>query len=151
MADNIEKFNTIVGLVFSQLYSSFPVALELDEGEIVRGMGFEPRFKTLAGFDRQFLDGWPTFPDGTLSFPIYYSAIDWLQEEGFIRKTDGANWVLTARALTALNAQPGVLSEPLGRQLTSAAKGAASDAGRAVITEVVGQVIAGVAKGFMGG
>ncbi|MBP0439550.1 hypothetical protein [Tianweitania sediminis] len=143
-ANNIERFNTIVGLVFEQLYRAFPVPITIDEPAIAKAMGLtvelkyhddDPRFPPVAQIGN--------FDDGSSFNGMLWAALPWLVDEGYIRaqgQVRSEEAVLTSKALSILNAAPESLGGTLGAKLTGLAKEAGSEAGRAVINGVVGQI-----------
>ncbi|HEV7345793.1 MAG TPA: hypothetical protein VGN60_09215 [Devosia sp.] len=143
---NIETFNTLVGLIFGQLYEAFPVPVGLNTDEIAQTLGVQGYTVREILTGRDIVAEWGELMDGSAFWSFYSSALSWLCEEGLIRQVEPYEYVLTSAALTALNARPDALKEPLGRRLAGAAGSAASEAGRAAIGEVVGQVIGGVFK-----
>ncbi|MFK8017017.1 MAG: hypothetical protein AB8G17_16450, partial [Gammaproteobacteria bacterium] len=83
--------------------------------------------------------------------PFLEATKQWLQDEGFIRGGDEngkGQFQLTSQALSAMNATPSGLDEPLGTKLSEAVKSAGAETGRAVICETVGQILGAAAKGF---
>lgn len=149
MAENIETFNAIVGLIFDQLYRAFPVDVDIDVEHIAKTLGYgEPilnmgRAGGYAGYDTGRL------PDGTSVNEFVSAAADWLKSEGFVRTNPHdplVSVILTAKALAALNASPSSLEPKLGSKLAGAVKAAGTETGRAAIGETVGQIIGAVVK-----
>jgi hypothetical protein len=154
----IDHFNTIVGLIFAQLYENFPVPTGLDEGAIADAMGVEKSVPPGVDSSRK-LYNFGALPSGDNFYSILNASRQWLRDEGFIRA--GGEWatvdlVLTSKALAVMSSTPaGVSSDKpggtLGSQIVGAAKGAGKTASNAAIGDLVGQVIggvAGVAKGL---
>ena len=71
---NMQDFNTVVGLIFAQLYKAFPEAINIDRFAVARAMGV-PNSQ------------WATYklPSGTNFLAIWTHTIGWLNAEGFIR------------------------------------------------------------------
>ena len=108
----VQEFNTIAGLIFAQLYQTFPIVEDIDRQGIARAIG-------VPGND------WSKHPlpsGRTLGDMLAYT-IAWLNAEGYIRAA-GAHpaerVTLTAKGLTAMNAIPSGLQEPLGTELRKA-------------------------------
>ena len=150
MASNLDHFNAVTGLIFTQLYEAFPLTVRIDYVGILQALGLEPDLRH--GTDgRQFVSQYPDFENGTNSSAVLNGAVSWLEDEGFIRKNSYDEHTLTSRALAALNSVPeSVGGATLGSKLGGAAKHAGAEAGRAAIGEVVGQVIGAAARGFFG-
>jgi hypothetical protein len=157
MRDNIDYFNEAVGLIFSDLYSAFPKRIAVDPRGIAERMGVQlsfPEPPKRPDLRLSPIDDSPRF--ATLDTGVEFEAMlkstkQWLQDEGFIRGGDGegrGQFQLTAKALTAMNATPQGLSEPLGSKLSAAVKATGSDTRRAVICEVVGQILGAATKGL---
>lgn len=155
MADrsNIETFNTLAALVFEQLYEEFPVPVMLDNDEIAQSLGVQGyRVREAPGFPgSKIVTDYGELLDGSSFWQFYQAALTWLQDEGLVREPEDRHFVLTSAALTALNAQPDALKEPLGKRLQGVAGKATSEAGRAAIAEAVGQVIGVAFRHFLGG
>lgn len=149
-ADNVELFNTLVGLVFDQLYRSFPIPARLDTDMIAKGMdvvGYATSDTIMPG--QTIVSDWGMLSQ-TSFWHIYKGSLDWLEAESFIREVEHEEWVLTASALSALNSRPASLSAPIGKRLADVATQAGTEAGRAAISELVGQLIGSAARGFLG-
>jgi len=127
---NIDKFDDLIGEIFTQLYESFP----------------EPAFLTAAKFvgtdniyemnDNIGME----LPSKETNF--FMSTIQWLANEDYIRLGDKGdtyfcNVVLTGKALAALNAKPNSLLPSLGSQLVQATKKGTKDITRMVIKETL--------------
>ncbi|MGU3536802.1 hypothetical protein [Methylobacterium sp. A54F] len=158
-AARIDYFNTIVGLIFAQLYENFPIPTDLDEEAIADAMGIEK--KVPKGFDAsEGVYEFGLLPSGDSFHLILSASREWLRDEGFIRaggEMATVEPVLTSKALAIMSSTPAGLTpdkpgETLGKQIVGAARGAGKTAGNAAIGNLVGQVIggvAGIAKGLM--
>ena len=153
--DNIDRFNMLVGFVFEELYRAFPIPIEhIQPHVILKKMGVEIELYNYGeGDSAPFPMTFGPFPETDISsIRFLYSALAWLQSEGFINaQGDDSNYqvVLTAKALAALNATPDSLNKKsLGKQLGDAAKGAGGEVANKAIGEIVGQVLGGIAKGI---
>lgn len=149
MAENIDNFNAVTGLVFAQLYSVFPVRQDLNEKIIADAMGVEAfEVEGFSGGEEPIYNFGEIAP-GLKFRKLVLAVTCWLRDEGFVRaegQRADLNMVLTAKALTALNATPRALEGTLGSKLTTAAKHAGTEAGRSAIAETVGQVIGAAVK-----
>jgi hypothetical protein len=148
--DNIEIFNALVGLIFDQLYRSFPIPTSINTDEIAQSLGVQGYTTSdtiLPG--RTIVSEWGLI-SSTSFWDLYNGSIDWLKDERFVREPEHESFVLTADALAALNARPSSLSMPLGKRLGEAATNVGTEAGRAAISEVVGQLIGAAARGLIG-
>lgn len=114
MKQNIQKFDELVGRIFSELYESFPVPksikadvwddymADLNEG------GLGAQFQTESDF--------------------FNSTVEWLMHAGFIRYKEinfggrANGCVLTAKGLEILKAIPKSLEPSLGEKLIEASK-----------------------------
>jgi hypothetical protein len=134
---NIGEFNTIVGLIFAQLYEAFPVLVDLiDRDGIAKAMGVT--------------ENWPAhkLPSGrTLNEMMAYT-IAWLAAQRYTMSS-GAHpaerVTLTDKGLAALNRMPQGLSGTVGSELVKAR----SETGRrdwAGIGDLVGGVLGGFTK-----
>jgi hypothetical protein len=149
MSEAISDFNTVTGLIFDQLYQSFPTPSPIRVEAIADAMGLkalevqegdEPWMPTVG-------EPYEALPSGRALVDFVDATIRWLSEEGFIRTGTFRESVLTAKALTIMNATPDSLNgESLGATLSGAAKSAGTEAGRAAISETVGQIIGAAAK-----
>jgi hypothetical protein len=157
MRTNIDYFNETVGIVFAELYASFPKRVAVDQVVIAEALGVEVSYpEPTKRPDLRIgpIDDSPRFAelDTGMNFEMMLNATkQWLQEEGFIRGGDDqgrGQFQLTAQALTAMSATPTGLSEPLGSRLTAAVKETGSDTRRAVIVGLVGQIIGLATKGI---
>jgi hypothetical protein len=109
---NIQEFNTIAGLVFAQLYETFPSRKNIDYDRVARGMGVE-------GND------WSAhkLPSGRGLRATISETIDWLNAEEFIRShglSPSEQVTLTTKGRAVMNAVPEGLKEKLGVELTKA-------------------------------
>ena len=136
---NIEEFNTITGLIFAQLYQAFPVQVpHIDRQAIaaVMDVGGDQSVKLKSG--RSFAD-------------VLGSTVTWLIEENFIISRGplaGERAVLSEKGLSALNAVPSGLKQPLGSELAEAARGDSSSGIAARIAEVMGSFSGGFTKSY---
>lgn len=111
---NIQEFNQIAALIFTQLYKSFPADEDIDREGIAKAMG-------VVGAD------WSQhqLPSGrTLGQMVAYT-IGWLNTEDYTRASafgshPAAHVLLTTKGLAAMNAVPSGLRESLGTELTKA-------------------------------
>ncbi|PVB59733.1 hypothetical protein [Labrenzia sp. 011] len=153
MADNIDDFNTITGLIFAQLYANFPVKEDLDEAAIAKALGIEIIDVSSKDWPDPKIFNFGEISPGLPLRRVLWAACIWLRDEGFIRADgESANieMVLTTKALSAMNAHPKSLEEPLGKRLQSAAKTAGTEAGKKAISETASLIIGAVAKSFLG-
>jgi len=157
MRNNIDYFNEAVGLIFSDLYSQFPRRVAVEPQTIAERMGIKVSFPEppeRPDLRISPIDNSPRFAtlDTGMDFEVMLrSTKQWLQEEGFIRGGDEkghGQFQLTAKALTAMNATPQELSEPLGSKLNAALKEIGADTRRTAICEIVGQIIGAATKGI---
>lgn len=148
--DNVEYFNAIAGLVFDQLYRSFPIPAAINTDDLAQSLGVQG-YTTSESLipGRTLVADWGML-SGTSFWELYGGTLQWLKAERFIREPEHETWVLTAEALAALSARPASLSAPMGKRLAQAAGNVGTEAGRAAISEVVGQLIGAVAKGLLG-
>jgi hypothetical protein len=132
LRSNIREFSEIPGVIFSQLYESFPILRDIHPDEVARTLGLSPDGK---------------MPSGRMFSDVLARTISWLDSEGFIH---GAGLlprqrvVLTAKALSAMSAVPPNLSRPLGSELADAASHASSETGKNKIVELVGNFVGSV-------
>ena len=130
--DNIDIFNRIAVAIFARLFRSFPVEIHLDMGEIAEEVEVEIT----------------PFPGATLI---------WLCQNGYIVERhfeySYSNrlilYVLSPKALEALIRVPSSLKASLGK-LTAAAATVSSEASKATVTTVVGQIVGSTLRGFIG-
>ncbi len=127
MARNIETFNEIVGLIFAFCYERFPEPTTLPSNLFVERLA-----DNVSETDANLLTMF---------------TIDFLVDEGFLRAAvigdikQTNTYVLTSRALLALNATPDFLQHSHGDELSDLAKKSADDARRSAVSKVVGEVI----------
>lgn len=133
---NISEFNTITGLVFSQLYGQFPVSVDLDQGAIASAMGAVSSSTPGLQSGRQFTE-------------VLAHSLKWLSDEGYVRSAGPLAYekvTLTTKGLAVLNAVPQGLSVTIGSTIaTNASAGNLSSVG-----ELVGGLIGGFAKSVSG-
>lgn len=150
-SNRIDHFNTMVGHIFAQLYESFPVPRDIDEVAIADAMGV-PKRKRAGAFTELYDFG--NLESGDPFGALLLPTLIWLRDEGFIR-AEGRDYpasdiILTSKALVAMNATPAGLDKPLGARLSDAAKDGGKAVGNAAMTEIVGQVLGSVVRGWMG-
>jgi hypothetical protein len=128
---NISEFNTITGLVFTQLYGQFPVAVDLDRAKIESAM--------VASSSTNVLQSGRPFAE------VFAHSLNWLSNEGYIRSAGALAYeqvTLTTKGLAALNAVPQGLSATIGSTLaTNASAGNWSGVG-----DLIGGMIGGFTK-----
>jgi hypothetical protein len=133
---NISEFTTITGLVFTELYKQFPVAVNLDRAAIESAMG-------AASSSSHVLQSGSLFTD------VFVHSLNWLFNEGYVRSTGPLaheQVTLTTKGLAALNAVPQGLSTTIGSTLaTNASAGNWSSVG-----DLVGGIIGGITKSIAG-
>jgi hypothetical protein len=122
---NIREFNELTGAIFAQLYEAFPD---------LRDLNLEATAKILGrSIDEKLESGRP--------FRVMFTlTAGWLASEGFTHAFGDhpcSRVGLTTKALVAMNAVPEKLHQPLGAQLTEAAK-QESNAGRLKLAELMG-------------
>ncbi|MCQ4631674.1 hypothetical protein GB927_016605 [Shinella sp. CPCC 100929] len=152
MTDNIDHFNEIVGLVFDQLYRSFPIETDIDEEAIAKALGIEIIDNTPDDWPAPKILNYGVVREGVPFRLLLYATLRWLNSEGFTTgrgEYSQMSVCLSAKALTVLNASPSALSQSLGAKLGEAVKGAGTEAGRSVIGETVGQIIGGFTKSIL--
>jgi hypothetical protein len=129
---NIQEFNTVVGLVFAQLYKNFPEIKDLDRLAIARAMGVP--------------DDQPVsymMPSGMTFAHLWAYTIKWLNDEGFIRSSGShpaAHVVLTHEGLRALNVVPQGLQQSIGTAVVETS-------GRGDLSRI-GDLVGGIFGGF---
>jgi hypothetical protein len=114
MPANIQEFNIISGLIFVQLYTDFPVRLDIDRAVIAAAMDIPGR-------------NWSThkLPSGRIFSAVLNNTVDWLSAEGFVKSAGShpaEGVTLSAKGLAALNAAPDGLNETIGTALTDVAE-----------------------------
>jgi hypothetical protein len=139
---NIAEFNTIVGLLFAQLYERFPIPIEHIQRQLIAsGMGV-----STATWETHIL------PSGRPFSEVLASSLNWLTEEGYIRSRGPGSYeevALTQKALAALNAVPQGLSASVGTSLVMATGGSGQN--WSGIGDLVGGVIGGFTKTITNG
>jgi hypothetical protein len=129
---NISEFNTITGLVFTQLYGQFPVAVDLDRAKIQSAMVASSSSTNVLQSGRAF-------------DKVFAHSLNWLSNEGYIRSAGALAYeqvTLTTKGLAALNAVPQGLSATIGSTLaTNASAGNWSGVG-----DLIGGMIGGLTK-----
>jgi hypothetical protein len=137
---NISEFNTITGLVFTQLYEQFPVAVDLDRAAIETAMG-----AAFSSGSTNVLQSGRPFDE------VFAYTLVWLSNEGYVRSRTPAGLfmkqvTLTTKGLAALNAVPQGLSATIGSTLaTNASAGNWSGVG-----DLIGGLIGGFTKSIAG-
>jgi hypothetical protein len=109
---NIVEFNTIVGLVFAQLYRALPIPADIDHGAIAAAFD--------VGADRSV-----KLPSGQSFSDMVGGTLFWLKNHGFITskgEDPGARVVLSVAGLATMNAMPpGLgLKQSIGSELVEA-------------------------------
>jgi len=137
---NITEFNTIAGLVFAQLYESFPVPVEnFNERAIASAMGIPGDSST------------HVLPSGRPFLQMVGHSLGWLIDEGYVRSTGllaRDRLSLTEKGLATLNAVPEGLSATVGSSLVKASSESGQD--WSGIGDLVGGIIGGFAKTMSG-
>jgi hypothetical protein len=137
---SIQEFNTIVGLVFVQLYRAFPGPENIDREAIAKVMG-------VAGNDW----GAHKLPSGRSFGEMITHTTIWLLDEGYTR-TRGSHpaekVLLTEKGLAAMKAIPTGLTDSLGAELRKATEQGSFNI--SAIGELVGGVIGGAFKSLSG-
>jgi hypothetical protein len=134
---NIAEFNTIVGLVFAQLYEAFPMSVDLiDRDGIAKAMGITGEWST------------HRLPSGRTFNEILAYTIGWLSSQRYTM-SHGAHpaerVTLTDKGLAALNRMPEGLTGTVGSELVKAK----SETGRrdwSGFGDLVGGIIGGYQK-----
>jgi hypothetical protein len=137
---NISEFNTIVGLVFAQLYKQFPTAIDLDRQAIADSFGVRR-------------DNWAghKLPSGKAFSEVFAGTIGWLKHENYIAAFGALpteSVMLTEKGLAALNIPRG-LASTVGSSLVEAAGQPGRD--WSGIGDLVGGVIGGFTKSITSG
>lgn len=134
---NIQEFNAVAGLIFAQLYRSFPIHQEITNQGIAQAMGV-----TGPCTEHQL-------PSGRRFNDVVDHTVNWLIAEDYIRRS-GRKLNLTTKGLTAMNAVPSGLKQSLGKELTEATKhGVSRDLSR--IGDLIGGAIGGLTKSLGSG
>lgn len=134
---NIERFDELTGLIFSKLYQSFPIAIDLNVMQFSEALVYD---KPLTEDDK-YRGGEP--------FDFFDNTMQWLIESGYVISRHNSSYAytfetctLTAKALEVLKAVPhSVGGETLGGRLSAAAK----DGATAKLKELAGEVLS---KGY---
>jgi hypothetical protein len=129
---NIQEFNEITAVIFSQLYISHPFPKTLEPTDIAAVLGTSLHEKMPSG---------RTFND------VFSHTLAWLVHQGFVsalgshmRERD----LLTDKALSAMNVVPPSLSQTRGAELVDATRQATSTDGKSRIAKLVGNMIGGI-------
>lgn len=134
---NIDRFDQLTGLVFSKLYQSFPIAIDLNVMQFAEALIYEAPISE----HEQRSGGEP--------YEFFDNTIQWLIESGYVVSRYSSSYpctfascTLTAKALEVLKAIPqSVGGETLGGRLTAAAK----DGATSKLKELAGEVLS---KGY---
>ncbi|PNG32209.1 hypothetical protein A1395_22135 [Pseudomonas protegens] len=138
MADsNIERFDELTGLVFSKLYQSFPIAIDLHVMQFADALVYDKPLNE----DELSQGGEP--------LEFFDNTIQWLIESGYVVSRHISSYrytfetcTLTAKALEVLKAVPqSVGGETLGGRLAAAA----ADGATGKLKELAGEVLS---KGY---
>src|SRR5262249_49702092 len=126
---NMQAFNEITAVIFSQLYRTFPTPRTMDPDFAAHMLGLPGRrhlmeYDSLSPFEKSFIH-----------------ALQWLVDAGFVRCNghlvlDGV--VLTTKGLAAMNVVLPSLSRPLGAELAEAAGQASTEGGKTRISQMMG-------------
>jgi hypothetical protein len=138
---NIQEFNQIAALVFAQLYKAFPDLVNINRPAIAVAMGAEEQ-------------NWNSYvlASGRSAQAVISLTVGWLASEGYTKffgDHPADRVMLTTRGLAAMNAMPSGLGQTVGTALVRATQGDAFD--RSKIGDLIGGVIAGIAKQIGGG
>jgi hypothetical protein len=131
---NISEFNTITGLVFTQLYKEFPVAVDLDRAAIESAMS-----TAFSGGSTNVLQSGRPFTE------VFAHSLTWLSNEGYVRSAGPLAYekvMLTEKGLATLNAVPQGLSATIGSTLASNA----SAGNWSSVGDLIGGLIGGFSK-----
>jgi hypothetical protein len=138
---NIAEFNTIVGLVFAQLYDQFPSPIDrINREAIASAMGVPS-----SGLETHML------PSGRPFTRVLTHTVLWLSDEGYIRPRGSSPAeivALTEKGLAALNAVPKGLSATIGSTLVKASSETRPNLSG--IGDLIGGVIGGFTKTMTG-
>lgn len=151
MDANFDAFNQVVGLIFDQLYRKFPLATEIDYEEIATKLAVpvEP-YRPPPGFITIRTQIYGEVAPGMNMEEFVDEAVSFLAEEGFLQRPERKSVRLSAKALTLLNAPLPGLEQAAGVQIVEMSKAVGTQAGKAALSEVVGQLIGAAARGFAG-
>lgn len=151
MEKNFDAFNQVIGLVFDQLYRAFPVAIEVDYGQIATKLDISiSPYKPPSGFISPRSEVYGEILPGTEMESFVDEAISFLEAEGFLQRQGKFAFRLSAKALTLLNAPLSGLEQSAGTRIIEISKQVGNEAGRAAMSEVIGQLIGAAARGFAG-
>ena len=171
MAENIDIFNEMVGLIFDQLYRAFPEPRPIDLTTLAGGLRIgwtdvEKEKETLASLGARLNAQRAQAPETLTVIKREFDAlpdaggfearvshtVSWLEDEGFVRLAAKypKRYVLTSKTLLALNAIPAGLKKPLGAKLGEVLKGFGTEAGRAAISQAVSQIFGEASRPFVG-
>jgi hypothetical protein len=133
---NIQEFNIIAALIFTQLYRAFPGVEDIDRKNIAKAMG-------VVG------DDWGShkLPSGRSFAEMMSFTNNWLASEGYIRALGfhaAERVMLTEKGLAAMKVIPDGLKNPLGSELRKAAESGTFNASS--IGDLIGGVIGGALK-----
>lgn len=150
--NNIDRFNKYAGFFLNKLYSSFPLPILLDSHEVVYGTLLEGSAPNGA---ISLHDLQQASCDNEISFCSH--ALSWLHSTGYfsgaprMHNIQFKDAVLTPRGFEALNAIPKSLESKgsLGTQLRAAIASGSKEAGRAVVSQIVGQIVGAATRGFL--
>jgi hypothetical protein len=137
LPSNIQEFNEITAVIFSQLYPTFPVGQNIDVDIVAKALGLTDRQQPL--------------PSGRPFNEVFVSTLNWLIQEQFVRNLGHLavdRVVLTAKAITVMNVVPSRLTEPLGSQIAHAANDTSSARGKTYIAQVMGDFFGAAAGSF---
>lgn len=132
--ENIKEFNQIAGLIFAQLYTTFPVAIDIDLQAIANAIGVEGDLNR-------------TLPSGRTAAQQIANTVVWLNDSGYTYARGGSpsqRVTLAEKGLAALNAVPAGLSATIGSSLVQAASGT----GQKDLSPI-GSLIGGMLGGFI--
>ncbi len=163
---NIDDFNTIVGVVFSQLYESFPIPCKIHSFRIVASVFTDPKAPDVSPEERHRRVMSQYSPDNETPeekedkerldslYSVFIAAMDWLKHEGFIRTTtekdlEYLDVVLSLKGLQALSIVPsGVHSSPLGQQIIESVKVGSLDGVRDLAKKAIGGLVSIITEAF---
>jgi hypothetical protein len=130
---NIQEFNAVAGLVFAQLYRSFPIHQEITNQGIADAMGL-----TGSCIEHQL-------PSGRRFKEVADHTVNWLMAEDYIRRS-GRKLTLTTKGLTAMNAVPSGLKQSVGKELTDATTERDGSRDLSRIGDLIGGMLGGFTK-----
>jgi hypothetical protein len=123
---NIQEFNEITAVVFSQLYISHPLPKTIEPDEVADTLGI-----SRTGM----------MPSGRAFDDVFSNTVAWLVQQQYISRA-----CLTDKALSAMNVVPPSLGQSRGSQLVDATKQARSENGRGKLVELVGTFFGSIFK-----